>query len=112
MPDARPFVDRRLGLLVLFQDAANADLDMAESAAIEAVDDERSNVYATDVSTTSPPAQAKVILNTSSMGPDTLSRVASSVERAMNRDVGRVQRVEVQSIALSPGNKVRNAMGI
>lgn len=112
MADRRPFVDRRLGFVVLFEGNQNVDVDMVEEAAISAIDDDDANVYVTDVNAKSTPPQAKVILNTSSLTPSTLSRISSSLESEMRRMIGPVQTIEVSSMALSPGNKVRNAVGV
>lgn len=111
----RPFIDRRLGLVVLFRQVPKHMRGInVEEVAETAVDDVDgvSDVWVTDVKVKQSPPQAKIILNTSSVTPTGLMSIADEIERVFNADVGDVHVIEVVSLALSPGDKVRNAIGV
>lgn len=111
----RPFIDRRLGLIVLFSSVpthmrgVNVK-DVAETAVDDV--DGLSGVWVTDVRVKDNPPQAKIILNTSNMSPTGINRLGDEIERVFDIDVGRVSHIEVVSLSLSPGDKVRNAIGV
>lgn len=111
----RPFIDRRLGYVVLFSGIpdymAGVNVEKVAKTAVDDMDG-LSGVWVTDVTVKQTPPQAKIILNASSMKPSNVKRVGDEIERMMEADVGRVQTIETVSLSLSPGDKVRNAIGV
>lgn len=117
MADTRPFIDRRLGMVILFKRLdPGASLEAEEESTKEAfngiLDDSPYNVYVTDVMAKDNPPQEKIIFNESAMKPETLQDIASRFRSATEEVGGQVQTIQVQSLALSPGNKVRNALSM
>lgn len=111
--DKRPFVDRRIGVLVLLRGDEPVQLSerQIENRFESGLSERGLSLFVTRVEVPEGgPPQAKIILsesNVDSSTPATLGRIA-------REDVfeGGVQRVQIFSAALSPGDQVRNAMGV
>mgnify|MGYP006273254249 CR=1 FL=1 len=109
----RPFIDRRLAFLVLFQRGDPVTgADNIEKQVNDVVKDTSSSMYVTDYIPSHSPPQAKVVLSTSSATPSGLEEAANMLERYFTETNLPVQTIEVTAVALSPGDKVRNAMGV
>lgn len=113
MPDKRPFVDRRLGFVVLFESNSleidGADVEREASAAI---DDMNNNIYTTYTKAKDNPPQVRIVISEGSMGYGSVAGMGRNIETKLGSRVQPVQRVNVTSIALSPGDKVRNTIGV
>ena len=77
----------------------------------EVVDD--FSIYPTDATVKDSPPQFQIILSDSSASVSTLNTIEEEIRRRSGMGMlGDVQTVRVVSTALSPGDKVRNAMGV
>ena len=117
MVEKRPFVDRRLGLVILHESLdPGASLEGEEESTKrsfnDVLDNMGLNVYITHVQASNNPPQERIIFNESGMKPETLQAISDRFVRATEEVGGRVQTTQVISVALSPGDKVRNAIPI
>lgn len=117
MANSRPFIDRRLGMVILHERLdPGASLEAEEESTKESFNDILNNspynVFITDVMAKDNPPQEKIIFNESAMKPETLQDISNRFRRATEEVGGNVQTVQVVSLALSPGNKVRNAISV
>lgn len=111
MVDKRPFVDRRLGLIISFQGTNDRDVISEEIRGIAERITEELFVYPDHIIINSP-RQTKVILSESHLKPDTLSEISKNMMIELEDAGYDVQSIEVISAALSPGDRVRNTIGI
>lgn len=117
MVDKRPFVDRRIGIVILHETLdPGASLETEEKSTKRSFNEILNNMgmsaYITHVQASNNPPQERIIFNESSMKPETLQAISDRFVRATEEAGGRVQTTQVISVALSPGDKVRNAIPI
>lgn len=116
MADKRPFVDRRLGIVVTFDGRhggiAESEEETHKKGLNDMLDDMGLEVYVTQVENKPKPPQQKIILSDSMLKADTIQRIKSKIKSDYTEVGGRVKDVHVVALALSPGDKVRNAMGV
>lgn len=107
---SRPFIDRRLGLTVLFKNEVFVTENRIKDDLNNVLDDLGYDVYITNVKYIENPPQIKIIFSESSLKPGSINTIAGRFRTAFEEVGGRVQTMNVTSTALSPGGKVRNAM--
>jgi len=116
MANKRPFVDGRIEFHVLFK-GRTAPLSEMGDGKLEKVFNESMNrngigLYTRNVTVKDRPPQVGFITNETRVGTDTVRRVGDILKSRFKNMGIEVQRVDVVAAALSPGDKVRNAMGV
>lgn len=119
MPDKRPFVDRRLGFVVLYESKPDASPEGISDIVKDAVDNTGGHAYVTNVINKGStgywddPPQTKIILSESSLPPESVKGYSDEIRNSIRRETGAgISTIETVSLAMSPGDKVRNAMGV
>lgn len=114
MVDKRPFVDRRIGFVVLFMDNVDSpDEERIKELVRQNLEVTNLSVYPTQVRAKDNPPQAKIIMSESSLSPNSISTIASTITNTLEDDMNMgIVTMEVSSFALSPGDKVRNTIGV
>jgi len=116
MENKRPFVDRRIEFHILFK-GSYAPLSEMGDGELERLFNETMNrneigLYTRNVTVKDRPPQVGFITNVSHVSTDNAQRVGEILKRKFKSRGVEAQHVEVVAAVLSPGDKVRNAIGV
>lgn len=110
----RPFVDRRLAFHVLIDDPRGGSSDeQIKSRINDALETTGLTIKIDRAIGKNKPPQVKLITNESALVVSTIKTMETVIRDVIRDDLGMdIAVIQVQSVALSPGDKVRNTIGI
>lgn len=111
----RPFVDRRIGFVILFDERieGGVNADRIKERVNQSIETTNIQTKVSHASGKDVPPQVRLVLHDSTYTPQSISILTRTIKDVLEDELGLpVMHMNVVSMALSPGDKVRNTIGI